>query len=146
MPVLVVWIHNLAVHWLTPFSTPHNLLSVLPYILLVEMLSTGAMMPRLTTRARHLTNLSLFAFALYAAVYGVSHAYRLHHLANALCAWLFAVHLCHNSSGGGGDPVALVRRLAGQYLPRRAGSSSRPGAGSGGGGGEHGGRDVKKRP
>ncbi|KAK0844020.1 GPI inositol deacylase [Friedmanniomyces endolithicus] len=150
MPVLVVWIHNLAVHWLTPFSTPHNLLSVLPYILLVEMLSTGAMVPRLTTRARHLTNLSLFAFALYAAVYGVSHAYRLHHLANALCAWLFAVHLSQHSgsSGGGGDPVALVRRLAGQYLPRRARSSSRPGAGSGGGGGggEHGGRDVKKRP
>ncbi|KAK0276000.1 GPI inositol deacylase [Friedmanniomyces endolithicus] len=153
MPVLVVWIHNLAVHWLTPFSTPHNLLSVLPYILLVEMLSTGAMVPRLTTRACHLTNLALFAFALYAAVYGVSHAYRLHHLANALCAWLFVVHLSHHSGGGGGggDPVALARRLAGQYLPRRRRSSSRPsGSGSvgvgGGGGSEHGGRDVKKRP
>jgi len=50
MPVLVVWIHNLAVHWLTPFSTHHNLLSVLPYILLVECMSTGNMVPRVTSR------------------------------------------------------------------------------------------------
>lgn len=50
MPVLVVWIHNLAVHWLTPFSTHHNLLSVVPYILLVEMMSTGNMVPRVTNR------------------------------------------------------------------------------------------------
>lgn len=50
MPVLVVWIHNLAVHWLTPFSTHHNLLSILPYVLLVEMMSTGNMIPRITSR------------------------------------------------------------------------------------------------
>lgn len=50
MPVLVVWIHNLAVHWLTPFSTHHNLLSVLGYILLVEMMSTNNMIPRVTSR------------------------------------------------------------------------------------------------
>lgn len=49
VPVLVVWIHNLAVHWLTPFSTHHNLLSVLPYILLVEAMSTGSMVPRVTS-------------------------------------------------------------------------------------------------
>lgn len=50
MPVLTVWIHNLAVHWLTPFSTHHNLVAVLPYILLVECLSTGNMIPRVTSR------------------------------------------------------------------------------------------------
>jgi GPI inositol-deacylase len=50
LPVLVVWIHNLAVHWLTPFSTHHNLLSVVPYILLVETMSTGNMLPRVTSR------------------------------------------------------------------------------------------------
>lgn len=50
MPVLVVWIHNLAVHWLTPFSTHHNLLSVLGYIALVEMMSSGGMIPRVTTQ------------------------------------------------------------------------------------------------
>jgi hypothetical protein len=50
MPVLIVWIHNLTVHWLTPFSTHHNLLSVLGYILLVEMMSTNNMIPRVTSR------------------------------------------------------------------------------------------------
>lgn len=48
--VLVVWVRNLAVHWLTPFSSHHNVLSVLPYILLVETLRNGMMIPRVTTR------------------------------------------------------------------------------------------------
>lgn len=93
VPVLVVWIHNLAVHWLTPFSTHHNVFSVLPYILLVECMSTGNMVPRVTSRVRYITNILTFAFALYAAIYGVTYAYRLHHMVNGLCAWLFAIHL-----------------------------------------------------
>jgi GPI inositol-deacylase len=50
LPVLVVWIRNLAVRWLTPFSSHHNILSILPYILLVETLSTGRMIPRVMSR------------------------------------------------------------------------------------------------
>ena len=49
LPVLVVWIRNLAVHWLTPFSSHHNILSIMPFILLVETLSTGRMIPRVST-------------------------------------------------------------------------------------------------
>ncbi|KXT14208.1 hypothetical protein AC579_7553 [Pseudocercospora musae] len=93
MPVLVVWIHNLTVHWWTPFSTHHNLLSVLGYILLVEVMSTNSMIPRVTSRIRFLTNTLMFALALYAAVYGVTYAYRMHYLVNALCFWLFIIHL-----------------------------------------------------
>ncbi|KAF2771832.1 PGAP1-domain-containing protein [Teratosphaeria nubilosa] len=128
MPVLVVWIHNLAVHWLTPFSTHHNLLSVVPYILLVEAMSTGNMLPRVTSRMRYITNVLTFSFALYAAVYGVTYAYRLHHLANGLCAWLFVIHL---SAG----PLSLAK--VGQYFP--ASSKARTRA-------EVEGRCVKKRP
>lgn len=50
LPVLVVWHHNLAVHWLTPFSSHHNLLSIVPFILLVETATTGNMIPRVVTR------------------------------------------------------------------------------------------------
>lgn len=50
IPVLLVWIRNLSVHWLTPFSSHHNILSIIPYILLIETLSTGRMVPRLTSR------------------------------------------------------------------------------------------------
>ncbi|KHN97858.1 GPI inositol-deacylase [Metarhizium album ARSEF 1941] len=43
LPILAVWIRNLAVHWLTPFSSHHNVLSIMPFMLLVENLTTGKM-------------------------------------------------------------------------------------------------------
>ncbi|KAF2870558.1 GPI inositol-deacylase-like protein [Massariosphaeria phaeospora] len=92
LPVLVVWVRNLAVHWLTPFSSHHNILSIMPFILLVETLSTGRMVPRVQSNVRLFTNVLLFSIAAYAAVYGVTYAYVLHHLANILCAWLVTLH------------------------------------------------------
>ena len=92
IPVLLVWAHNLAVHWLTPFSSHHNVLSIMPYLILVETLTSGKMIPRVSSKARYVTNVLFFVLAVYAAVYGVSYAYRLHHLANFICAWLVAVH------------------------------------------------------
>jgi glycosylphosphatidylinositol deacylase len=92
LPVLVVWVRNLTVHWLTPFSSHHNILSIMPFILLVETLGTGRMIPRVQSRLSLLTNAILFSIAAYAAVYGVTFAYVLHHLANILCAWLVAIH------------------------------------------------------
>ncbi len=50
LPVLVLWVHNLAVHWLTPFSSHHNVLSIMPFILLVETLTCGKMIPRVTSK------------------------------------------------------------------------------------------------
>lgn len=102
LPVLVVWVRNLAVHWLTPFSSHHNILSIMPFILLVETQSTGRMVPRIQSRFRILTNVLLFSIAAYAAVYGVSYAYVLHYLANFLCAWLVALHF---------DASALPQRI-----------------------------------
>ncbi|KAH3996450.1 GPI inositol-deacylase [Parastagonospora nodorum] len=92
LPVLVVWIRNLAIQWLTPFSSHHNVLSITPFILLVETLSTGRMVPRVRRGISLFTNVFLFAIGAYAAVYGVTYAYVLHHLANILCAWLVAIH------------------------------------------------------
>ena len=92
IPVLLVWAHNLAVHWLTPFSSHHNVLSIMPYLILVETLTCGKMIPRVTSRARHVTSILFFILAVYAAVYGVTYAYALHHIVNVVCAWLVAVH------------------------------------------------------
>lgn len=92
LPVLVVWVRNLAIQWLTPFSSHHNILSITPFILLVETLSTGRMIPRGRPGISLFTNVFLFAIGAYAAVYGVTYAYVLHHLANILCAWLVTVH------------------------------------------------------
>ncbi|KAF2279178.1 GPI inositol-deacylase-like protein [Westerdykella ornata] len=92
LPVLVVWVRNLALHWLTPFSSHHNILSIMPLILLVETQSTGRMVPPLHSRFNVLTSTLLFAIGAYAAIYGVSYAYVLHHLINILAAWFVLIH------------------------------------------------------
>lgn len=91
LPVLVVWIHNLALHWMTPFSSHHNVLSIMPFILLVETLSSGSMVPPLQ-RFKWTTNLLFFALAVYAAAYGMTFAYRLHYIANIIALWLVLIH------------------------------------------------------
>jgi GR25 family glycosyltransferase involved in LPS biosynthesis len=50
MPVLIVWFHNLAVRWLTPFPVHDNLLAVIGYIALVETMASGKMVPRVKGR------------------------------------------------------------------------------------------------
>jgi len=65
----------------------------MPYILVVETMSTGHMIPRVAGRTKLVTNVLLFSLAVYAAVYGVTYAYVLHQLVNGLCAWLALVHL-----------------------------------------------------
>ncbi|GKU02063.1 gpi inositol-deacylase [Fusarium langsethiae] len=92
LPILAVWIRNLAVHWLTPFSSHHNVLSIMPFILLVENLTTGKMVPRVSRVLGYVTSLLLFATALYAAMYGISHAYMLHYLVNIIASWLVVLH------------------------------------------------------
>lgn len=97
LPILVVWVHNLAVHWLTPFSSHHNVLSIMPFIILVETLTTGKMVPRVTSRLHHLTSIFFFCIALYATVYGMTYAYMLHYLVNIVAAWLVALHFSTTS-------------------------------------------------
>lgn len=97
LPILAVWVRNLAVHWLTPFSSHHNVLSIMPFILLVENLTAGRMVPQLRSGPRHITSVLLFGTALCAAIYGVSHAYILHYLVNIVAAWLVLVHLANDS-------------------------------------------------
>ncbi|KAK4936441.1 GPI inositol deacylase [Elasticomyces elasticus] len=91
LPTLVVWIHNMAVHWLTPFSSHHNVLSIAPFILLVETLSSGMMVPSVRS-FRWATNLLFFALAVYSALYGMTYAYRLHYIANIIALWLVLLH------------------------------------------------------
>ncbi|KAL2435281.1 GPI inositol-deacylase [Exophiala dermatitidis] len=91
LPVLVVWIHNLSVHWLTPFSSHHNVLSIMPFILLVETVSSGMMVPAVRS-FRWATNILFFVLAVYAALYGMTYAYRLHYIANIIALWLVLLH------------------------------------------------------
>ena len=89
----------------------------MPFILLVETLASGNMIPRLSSAnttskfnnnnkpgrsttqvlslslARHITSTLLFGVAVWTALYGVSYAYTLHHAINGVAAWLVCVHL-----------------------------------------------------
>ncbi|KAJ5536768.1 hypothetical protein N7513_009954 [Penicillium frequentans] len=123
--VLLVWAHNLVVHWFMPFSSHHNVLSVMPFLLLVETMTSGAMIPRITTRFKHVTSIIFFAIAMYSAVYGVTYAYLLHHLANLLAAWFVGIYLFGNNF----SPRRLWRIIDGDELPSESGS-----------------RHVKKKP
>lgn len=52
------------------------------------------MIPRLSlpSPARHVTSLLFWGLAVFAAVYGISYAYMLHHFVNGIVAWLVLVH------------------------------------------------------
>ncbi|KAK4868259.1 hypothetical protein LT330_007457 [Penicillium expansum] len=117
--VLLVWAHNLVVHWFMPFSSHHNVLSIMPFLILVETMTSGAMIPRITTRFRHVTSMIFFAIAIYSAIYGVSYAYLLHHLANLLAAWFVGIYLFGNNF----SPRRLWRIIDGDELPSETGSS-----------------------
>ncbi|KAJ5603211.1 hypothetical protein N7537_006167 [Penicillium hordei] len=117
--VLLVWAHNLVVHWFMPFSSHHNVLSIMPFLILVETMTSGAMIPRITTRFRHVTSMIFFAIAIYSAIYGVSYAYLLHHLANLLAAWFVGIYLFGNNF----SPRRLWRIIDGDEPPSETGSS-----------------------
>ncbi|KAJ5495472.1 GPI inositol-deacylase [Penicillium diatomitis] len=111
--VLLVWAHNLVVHWFMPFSSHHNVLSIMPFLLLVETMTSGTMIPRITTRLRHVTSVIFFAIAIYSAVYGVTYAYLLHHMANLLAAWFVGIYLV----GSGFSPRRLWRIIDDDEAP-----------------------------
>ena len=123
LPVFVVWIHNLAVHWLTPFSSHHNILSIMPFVVLVESLNSGIMIPRVMTRFRHITGILFFTLAIYAGLYGVSYAYLLHDIANVIAAWLVIIQI--SSSGLSIDQLSKMI-LRGDDLPAAQHVKKRP--------------------
>ena len=92
IPVLVVWVRNLQVAWLTPFSSHHNVLSIAPFILLVETITSKQMIPRQNCYCKSITSILFVILSTYALFYGVMYAYFLHYLANLVAAWLVLIH------------------------------------------------------
>ena len=64
----------------------------MPFIFLVETMTSGSMVPRMVNQVKWITNILLFVLAVYAAVYGVTYAYRLHYLANIVAFWFVILH------------------------------------------------------
>lgn len=92
-PITVVWIRNLNFHSTIWFSSHHNLLAVLPILLLVENLYAGNMLPVMNSLQIRATMALLIYGAMYCLLYGLWHTFMLHHIVNVLAGWLLIVYL-----------------------------------------------------
>lgn len=82
IPVVVVFLHNFSVRWSTPFSSHHNLLAILPVLLVVEKHVTGRMIvrnERLQKLGKVLILMSIY-IAVFSFIFGTRNLFFLHHL------------------------------------------------------------------
>lgn len=111
IPVLVVFVHNLNVSWVTPFSSHHNFLAVAPILMLAELhsfyddiiplagLVRGEGPQKAGNSWYRIVSVGLLGYTVgYSIIYGARHTYWLHHLFNIWCCWVLLVFFS-NSSG-----------------------------------------------
>jgi len=97
VPVLMVWIRNLSVHWFVPFSSDHSVLAVAPFMIYVEMMTGSKMLPRSQDfKFRWATNAIFCAVIVYGFLYGVKFTHALYMLGNLLIVWLLILHARHS--------------------------------------------------
>lgn len=91
IPIIVVFLHNFAIKWKTPFRSHHNFLAILPVILLVESNSTFRIPATVSNKGFNgiITFGSLVYLSFYSLVYGIRNLYWLYHLFNLISMWLF---------------------------------------------------------
>ncbi|OZJ02805.1 hypothetical protein BZG36_04273 [Bifiguratus adelaidae] len=70
VPVLMVWIRNLSVHWFAPFSSDHNILAIGPFMMFVELLTVGKTLPRESGIMRHATVALMYLASAYGILFG----------------------------------------------------------------------------
>ncbi|CAK9438508.1 uncharacterized protein LODBEIA_P27320 [Lodderomyces beijingensis] len=92
IPILVVFIHNLAVDWKTPFSSHHNLLSVVAILAVVKLNSGLHDVDKLGDypMLRRVLQLALSYIVMFALLYGSRYTFFIHHLFNMLSCLVFA--------------------------------------------------------
>lgn len=90
-PTIIVFLHNVAIKWETPFRSHHNVLAVAPTIFLVSANSTFNIVPfRSRSFSGRLITVLLLGYAsFFSLIYGARNLYWIHHLVNITCAWLF---------------------------------------------------------
>ncbi|AET37691.1 Bst1p Ecym_1465 [Eremothecium cymbalariae DBVPG len=94
IPVVVVFLHNLAVDWETPFTSHHNFLAILPLIFLIAANTSFRMPARYKANSRGLITVGgLLYLSIFTLIYGIRTLYWVHHLVNAFAGWLFLISL-----------------------------------------------------
>ncbi|KAK4055661.1 GPI inositol deacylase [Microbotryomycetes sp. JL201] len=89
--ILVVWVRNLAVGWLAPFSTDHNVFNIIGFLLNVEALHSGKMLGRTPSGLPYAVSVALpLVTGGFALLWGIRYAHSVYPLANAMSLWLAA--------------------------------------------------------
>ncbi|RLV94333.1 GPI inositol-deacylase [Spathaspora sp. JA1] len=98
IPIVVVYIHNLSVNWKTPFSSHHNLLSIIPIVILVQ-LNSYLKLPKVNNKLINTVLIWYLAyFGFYCVIYGGRHTYWLHHLFNLFSCILLIMFYDHQET------------------------------------------------
>ncbi|KAF9576616.1 GPI inositol deacylase [Mortierella alpina] len=104
VPALMVWIRNFAVGWFASFETDHRVLSVAPFIALVEGLSNGnlpiASRPSwMTVMYSRFTVGILNGITVYLLVFGVRYSWQFYFMSRMLVGWLLVCQLANTERG-----------------------------------------------
>ncbi|GAA5974580.1 hypothetical protein JCM5350_001203 [Sporobolomyces pararoseus] len=88
--ILIVWVRNLAVGSFAPFSSDHQVFSILGFLAVVESVHSGKMLSRLSTSSSlsRISSILAISIAAYSLLYGIRSAHRIYVLGNVLAGWL----------------------------------------------------------
>ncbi|CCH62274.1 hypothetical protein TBLA_0G03370 [Henningerozyma blattae CBS 6284] len=96
-PVIIVFLHNVAIRWETSFRSHHNFLAIAPVILLFAS-NSNFRVPRFQSNGITDGGLAIILFgylSCFSLVYGIRNTYWIHYIFNVICIWLlYNVTIC----------------------------------------------------
>ncbi|EPB84720.1 hypothetical protein HMPREF1544_08519 [Mucor circinelloides 1006PhL] len=94
LPILLVWIRNISVHWFVPFSSDHSVMAIAPFMIYVEILTSNRkMLPRQKNRFWSVvTYVIMYYIVIYAFLYGIKYTHWIYFLTNHLVVWFLLLH------------------------------------------------------
>ncbi|GJJ71191.1 GPI inositol-deacylase [Entomortierella parvispora] len=94
VPVLMVWIRNIAGRWFVSFPSDHRLVSIAPFLVLVEELIHGAVVPRKTIFARYSSKLTIWilnGMLGYLIWSGMRFNWQIYGMTHSFVLWILAL-------------------------------------------------------
>ncbi|KAG0368927.1 GPI inositol deacylase [Gamsiella multidivaricata] len=100
VPVLMVWIRNLAVGWLKSFPSDHRVDYVAPFIVFVENLAQGSAVTRTSwKRYVRITIGLLDGMMVYLVLFGVRYSWQIYFLTRLWVSWLVVLRFLETNIG-----------------------------------------------
>lgn len=93
VPIVVVFFHNFAVNWKTPFRSHHNFLAVLPIMCLEFAMQSGLMIRPEKSIFSRAAMVTLYYMIFFSFIFGVRNTYFLYHIFNLLSCSLIMMLL-----------------------------------------------------